>query len=423
MKSKHPREVLTIHGFRSIKEAEIEMGLFTVLIGEQAQGKSLVAKLRLFFYTLIGQLSPGWVSFKRNSYSVSEITSSAQERFLRYFPAYAFPDAFKVSLRVGDYKFSVAGDNGNIVITLDKVFIELAHAVKRVIEEKAKTIDLSSADAERAARMEVSRECLGIIPDSLRKGAIFIPANRVFFSAFDNAESKASAFRNVSDPALVDFIHTLGFAKTFYKNLATASNNKKSSDRATDELVQKMESILKAKYTQEDEDDYLLDEHGKVRIAHSSSGQQVAFPMLCTVAVYSRFLANPTHCFFIEEPEAHLYPSAQKEVIEFLSLAQANGQAQFFVTTHSPYILASINNLMLANMAGTLGNTQAMEVASIVNKGSWLDKTTVRAYKVCNGSVTSIISSDTGLIQAEEIDTVSSDISIEYDKLLNIMYS
>ena len=53
--------------------------------------------------------------------------------------------------------------------------------------------------------------------------------------------------------------------------------------------------------------------------------------------------------FFIEEPEAHIFPSTQKDFVYTL-VEKLNNERQHtcFIATHSPYIMTAINNLMLA---------------------------------------------------------------------------
>jgi len=51
----------------------------------------------------------------------------------------------------------------------------------------------------------------------------------------------------------------------------------------------------------------------------------------------------------IEEPEAHLFPESQKEIIDILGLLSSifPENMSFFLTSHSPYILTSINIQLL----------------------------------------------------------------------------
>lgn len=55
---------------------------------------------------------------------------------------------------------------------------------------------------------------------------------------------------------------------------------------------------------------------------------------------------------FIEEPSAHLFPDEQKETIQYIVNIFRNLQgiknkkARFFISTHSPYVLNVINNML-----------------------------------------------------------------------------
>jgi predicted ATPase len=50
----------------------------------------------------------------------------------------------------------------------------------------------------------------------------------------------------------------------------------------------------------------------------------------------------------VEEPEAYLFPVAQKQIIDLIALLANQNENQVIVTTHSPYILSSFNNLLYA---------------------------------------------------------------------------
>lgn len=54
---------------------------------------------------------------------------------------------------------------------------------------------------------------------------------------------------------------------------------------------------------------------------------------------------------FVEEPEQNLYPSAQKAAIEHL-VASARGKGSLFLTTHSPHVLSTLNDMVRAGEPG-----------------------------------------------------------------------
>ena len=58
--------------------------------------------------------------------------------------------------------------------------------------------------------------------------------------------------------------------------------------------------------------------------------------------------SNRKAYFIIEEPESHLFPETQKKIMQFIAAVKNNGN-EILVTTHSPYILGELNNLLYAN--------------------------------------------------------------------------
>lgn len=76
-------EKLTVHNFLSIKSAEIELRRINVLIGPQASGKSVLAKLLYFFKQEVGKAFEESV---RNQQGKRELTSALTAKFEATFP-------------------------------------------------------------------------------------------------------------------------------------------------------------------------------------------------------------------------------------------------------------------------------------------------------------------------------------------------
>ncbi|BAZ14559.1 hypothetical protein NIES4071_64030 [Calothrix sp. NIES-4071] len=60
-----------------------------------------------------------------------------------------------------------------------------------------------------------------------------------------------------------------------------------------------------------------------------------------------RYLAEPNNLLIIDEPEMNLHPEAQVQIIEFLAML-VNAGLNILITTHSPYIIDHLSNLMKA---------------------------------------------------------------------------
>lgn len=154
-----------------------------------------------------------------------------------------------------------------------------------------------------------------------------------------------------------------------------------------------------------------------VRINYASSGQHEAIWIL--YLLFGWILNQKKMFVVIEEPEAHLFPVAQRDLVNLIALFANHNDNQVMITTHSPYILTSINNLLYANK---VGQTKKEQVSQIINKAYWLNAHRVSAYllgKEGNGPQ-AIIESETGLVKAEEIDSISDITNKEYYDIYNL---
>ncbi|MEW5987158.1 MAG: AAA family ATPase, partial [Chloroflexota bacterium] len=68
---------------------------------------------------------------------------------------------------------------------------------------------------------------------------------------------------------------------------------------------------------------------------------------LAPLVIYLRYLAEPNELLVIDEPEMNLHPEAQARMMEFLVML-VNAGLPVLVTTHSPYFVDHLVNLMKA---------------------------------------------------------------------------
>ncbi len=88
---------------------------------------------------------------------------------------------------------------------------------------------------------------------------------------------------------------------------------------------------------------YQPSENVKLEMAVSSSMVKELAPLV----LYLRHLALPNELLIIDEPEMNLHPAAQVEITEFLAMLVQAG-LKVLITTHSPYIVDHLSNLMKA---------------------------------------------------------------------------
>jgi AAA ATPase domain len=129
----------------------------------------------------------------------------------------------------------------------------------------------------------------------------------------------------------------------------------------------------------------------------------------------------PRHLLYIEEPEAHLFPSAQSLLVQGLVSMSREGKGQrLLLTTHSPYVLAKINNLIKAGgLEATLDDAKHPALSRIVPKRARIAPGDAHAYAIVDGELRSIIDED-GLIAADYLDDVSGQIGAEFSRLLQL---
>ena len=94
---------------------------------------------------------------------------------------------------------------------------------------------------------------------------------------------------------------------------------------------------------------------------------------IAPIVITLRYLVNPNDLLIIEEPEAHLHPSAQIALVQCL-VKLVNCGVKVFITTHSDWILRAVHNLVLRGAKSKVESENGtMNQASIAkeNIGVW----------------------------------------------------
>lgn len=151
-----------------------------------------------------------------------------------------------------------------------------------------------------------------------------------------------------------------------------------------------------------------------MKINFSSSGQQESVWILNLLFYY--LVQQKQILFIIEEPESHLFPESQKYITELIALVKNCGHS-VVLTTHSPYVLGTLNNLLYAR---TIPDRYVKEAGKIISESFWLDYHRFNAWFVKNGGIENCMDSEIHMVQNERIDEISKVINDDFEKLLGL---
>ncbi|TMM58493.1 ATP-binding protein [Maribacter algarum] len=157
----------------------------------------------------------------------------------------------------------------------------------------------------------------------------------------------------------------------------------------------------------------------RILLRESASGIQTLLPLVLLIEHSIQNINYLNLNYVVEEPELNLYPEAQYNLVKYLvkNCLETNRQVlskNLIITTHSPYILASVNNLLLAH---TKGKINAEKANTIIENCSWITPENFNAYEVKDGSVNKIFNSENNLIEETIIDEVTDFIMDDFRTL------
>ena len=441
---------LIVRNFGPIKELDLDVKDLMLFIGEQATGKSTVAKLVYFFKEIVKkelisylfkplpkiterQDAP-WqlnMEFRENiGWRLNDLFFESNHAPFHFCLDYQYkPDLwlrvensgqtppprseftdeyYEINPAVG---ISKAGDR------LRPIFEKIVeHQKKYLSREAALTAGRRTIEAERKANVEeIEKNVSEFLGDNEK--VIYIPAGRSVFAVLsERLPSKGWDLLMEDFPEKISTIKpAFGHSLSEIVEQKNIRGNHKPTKSTLDLSNQKIRGILKGEYRVDEEGEKIfIDDLHYVKLSHASSGQQEVLWILLHLFV---LLLNREKVFLIiEEPEAHLFPKAQKSLVELITLLFNENNSQVLITTHSPYILTAFNNLIYAGNVGR----EHDEADGIISKLLWIDHKKAGAYRLHDGIAEDLMDEETHLMRVEEIDTVSQSINQDFDTLLNL---
>lgn len=413
-------EKIIIENFGGLKKLEFDFRSINILIGPQASGKSITVKLTYFFKTFFSEI------FKSidNGETKRELDTKQKERFNNYFPKESWPKGiFKIEYQINNSFISVKR-KGNTI------FFDYSDDIKKIItkcrnlykDELRKIIPeqrISTYKATRNAKVKYSECITKEISDIANYDQYFIPAGRSFFANIQTGIFSFLSDNRSLDPFLIEFGSFYSNFKRFVFDIDSDNKKKKKDD--FDDLIYQ---IMNGNYVREKDKDFLLhNDNRKVNLSNASSGQQETLPLVLILKTLTNIrLGRRGVTLYIEEPEAHLFPTAQKRMVQLLARTfnTIDTNFQIIITTHSPYILSSFNNLIEAGKIIHDNPSSASKVYKIIPEQEVINPEELIAYSLDKGIKTILIDDSTKLISQNILDSVSDEISNEFGNLLDI---
>lgn len=412
--------ILQVEDFSCIQQANIEIDRLTVIIGPQASGKSVLAKLCFF----ANDVSQSQQNSLLRSESYEKFTQSIKSRFVEWFPIEAWGSKkFKITYSAGHYSLSLVRKSYKNKVA-DDFRIKFSEEFKATYEELlAQVSKRESKISDPEVRDELERDwrLRELISNSYKKlqgkDAVefqaFVPAGRSFFTSIGKAIAVFEQSRAL-DPLILRF----GRLFTLYKDRQRRYFNENSSDREVRKSIEAIMGGLLGGQLQKDGDrEYVLTPDGrKVPLTALSSGQQELLPIVTFLPWFSG--TRGASLCYIEEPEAHLFPETQSHLVQ--ALVTIAGGSSLVMTTHSPYVLTKINNLLKAgSLSRRLSEPLRKELEALIPRRAWLNARHVRAYAIRDGVLCPLIGKD-GFVDGDYLDEISSDLSREFSSMLEL---
>jgi hypothetical protein len=422
-----PVRTLTVKNFSVIKEAKLEFGKITVLIGPQSSGKSLLCRLAFFFQQIVVEQAQEAI---KAAEEFEQLEKRVNDAFFFWFSYDAIAtETSEIRFRAGSYEVSHVQERrgapgGGLIWRFSPEFEESYRIVwGKLNSEKVRRESLPNPKFFAEEIRDRLSELRG--PDSPEIYS-YIPSTRSFFLSIHQAILGMAGRR--------DDIQ-LRFSQDFNYGFESRIPKAGLDHPLTQWINAEGERLLQGKVISMGADYHFVSAEGRtLPLPVLSSGTQELLPLMTCLREYvaasaavAKTLELPhalhKRLFFLEEPESNVFPSTQYSLVRIFA-RMANEpvlDAYWVITTHSPYVLTSFNNLIEAGQAARNNPRLHDRVAKIVPEQYWIKEGDFKAYAIEDGELKSILN-ESGFVEGNYLDQVSEVIGNEFDELLRLEY-
>lgn len=455
------KQQLTIHQFGPISDLKIDIDDILVFIGSQASGKSTVSKAIFFFKSLRDDLYRYYLDcYNQNKFdsSISNFAKLARQKFIKIYGSalqspdmrleYRYSDTIEAYIYSSQNNHSITIEFSNEFMKAFKKVMDKTHSLYSELHPKSSSfhssIEISAIKSKESAILkEIENELSSLFCDD--RDIVFLPAGRSLVATLsqqryniDMGEERLSNGDLDTDSLpkldylMQNFISRVDQIKPIFdggiNNLIGDCFDTLNNTGTIKTVILARDivnSVLRGSYTSVNGIEKIAFADGKSTLINfASSGQQEVVWILLIIFL---LILNQRKVFLvIEEPEAHLFPIAQKQIIDLIAIIvnQENNldyqcDNQVVLTTHSPYILSSFNNLLYAHTL-SYKLKKIEKVLDIVDPHCWINPDRLNSYILEDGTARTIVDREMGLIQSAEIDRASNIIVDTFNQLFEL---
>jgi len=421
---------LIVKNFGPIKDAHIQTKRYNVLIGNTSTGKSVLAKLISIAYEI-------------EFYFIENGNFDAFAKLLKkYCIDFPFSDSTKIEISFALAHWIITKDSFRIIKSIGSPFLkqdtvnisnnkDVAYLYREISIDKNMENDLDPNNPIVEEAKKKYKELVDNIAHNQKTdlsqysqpaidlayrtflvsiyeiyASIYIPAERNLMSVFtNNIFSFLKSGSNIPE-SIKRFGSLYEAANGENKNLSIDFMN------------------IKVDFANEN-DKIVLDDAGtEIRFEQASSGMQSIIPLW---AVFLYGIKNHSlGTAIIEEPEQNLFPTLQVDLVNNLVAQLNQTKANLLITTHSPYILSVLDNLIYANdvyqKAKAADNKEQIQrIEKLVNPSMLINYDEVAAYLCKDDGVVERMNDDemrnTGAYALDKASTITSNI---FNELMDI---
>lgn len=409
-------EKIIVKNFSVLKDVELEVNKFNILIGEQASGKSLIIRLIYYFKYVVNITA----SAIHENAKVKPTEKYLSDLFFELFPQNFYAGNFSLEYRYEFLMLRITQQSKNklkLKFSPKAYGTVLSEITKKIGKKKIKKgADYNEIYAGVSSFFHGKNEYLSVIPEMraalLQQGtAAHIPQTQKHI------------------------------AETHLLQLEDAKQNHKGKNFTYPDPQSFFYDILKGEINLKKGKLFIKAEN-ETDIDNLSSGQKAAMPLLLVLADIFDMLSESKEEYddfvLIEEPEMQISPKGQKDMAELLALVQnLSGQRIcLFLTSRSQYFLSSINNLIQAyNSEKALEKkikedkipedryrTLAEKLGELVDSDLRLNIENFSAFCLKDGELSKLIDTENRLITADYLDDTANAIADKFGNLLDIEY-